>query len=113
MDPQEVTVVEKELLELIIRHLRENKIELSQAEKLAADFLSELPFADKKDLLTKLKTLGAAYEEAQEVYVQEFAKESEKDRDIKLTEMRDAIARGNIEQALTVAKTQGGTDGSR
>ena len=53
---QEVEEVKRELVELIIKHLRENKIPVDKAKKLAADFLNVLPISDQQDLLEKLKT---------------------------------------------------------
>lgn len=106
MDLQQETIaVEKELLELIVEHLRNNEIQAEEAKKLASDFLANLPFQDQKDLLEKLKALGEKYEEAKEVYVQEFAKASNTQRDQVLTQMRNEIAKGNMEGALTAAKS--------
>ena len=102
---KEVEEVERELLEIIIKHLEENKINVSDAQKLAADFLAMLPMQDKKDLLEKLKKLGAQYKEAQELYVEELAKTHEEKRDVALTQIRDAIAKGDIHNAITIAKT--------
>ena len=48
---QEVEEVKRELVELIIKHLRENKIPVDKAKKLAADFLNVLPISDQQDLL--------------------------------------------------------------
>lgn len=102
---QEVLVVEKELLEVIVEHLRASKIHVDEASQLARDFLVLLPFQDKKDLLNKLKELGAKYDEAQEVYVQELGKESNEKRDDVLVKMRDAIKSGNINHAVAAAKS--------
>lgn len=106
MDLQQETIaVEKELLELIVNHLRNNQIQPEEAKKLAGDFLTTLPFQDKKDLLTKLKSLGEQYEEANEVYVQELGKASDQERDMVLNKMRSAIAKGNMDEALVAAKS--------
>lgn len=102
---EEVIVVEKELLDVILSHVEEGKIDLPTAKKQAQEFLAQLPFQDKKDLLQKLKELGAKYEEIQEVYVEEWSKDSTKERDIALLKMRDAIKQGNIDHAINTAKT--------
>lgn len=105
MDPQELEAVEKELLDLIIAHLKENKIKLEDAQLLARDFLAALPITDQKDLLIKLKSLGDTYPEAGQIYVDELSKSEVKNRDQKLTEIRNHIKQGNIDQAITSAKS--------
>lgn len=105
MDPQELEVVEKELLDLIIAHLKENKIKVVEAQQLARDFLDSLPITDQKDLLIKLKSLGDTYPEAGQVYVDELSKSEVKNRDQKLTEIRNHIKLGNIDQAIASAKS--------
>lgn len=102
---QETIAVEKELLALIVKHLRSNQIQPEVAKKLAGDFLTALPFQDQKDLLAKLKNLGEQYEEANEVYIQELGKASDQARDMVLNNMRNAIAKGNMDEALTAAKS--------
>lgn len=101
----EVEEVKKELLELIIEHLKQNKIEASQAQQLARDFLSVLPIKDQADLLNKLKSLGEKYKEANEVYLDELSKASDDQRDQALSQMRDHIKQGNIDGAIETAKT--------
>lgn len=102
---QEVNLVEKELLELILTHLENNKIDADKAQSLAKDFLAILPVADQKDLLEKLKNLSNTYEEAKELYVDELSKISNQQRDQALGQMRDAIQKGNIEHAINAAKS--------
>lgn len=102
---KEVEEVEKELLDIIIKRLEENKLNVDEAQKLAADFLKLLPMQDQKDLLTKLKALGQTYDEAQTVYVEELAKSHEEKRDTALNQIRDAIAKGDINNAVAIAKT--------
>lgn len=102
---QEVETVKKELVDLIIAHLRENKIEVEKARQLAADFLAVLPIRDQQDLLTKLKNLGEKYEEAEQIYVEELSKVESEKRDAALNQMRDAIKTGNIDGAIVVAKS--------
>lgn len=102
---QEVTLVEKELLELILQHLENNKIDADKAQSLAKDFLAILPVADQRDLLEKLQNLSNSYEEAKELYVDELSKISNQQRDQTLIQMRDAIQKGNIEHAITAAKS--------
>lgn len=101
---QEVQQLEKELLELIIKKLEENKMEVEEARRLAADFLKLLPIQDQKDLLMKLKLLSEEHKDAQGLYVEELSKASEIDREQALTQMRNAIHAGNIEQAIAFAK---------
>lgn len=103
---EEILKIENELADLIVAHLRENKIDASTASRQAKEFLALLPFADQKDLLAKLKQLGEKYGESQELYVEELAKVSNQERDKKLNSMRAAIRKGDIEQALTIAKQQ-------
>ena len=107
---QEVQVVERELLEIIAKHLIDNKIEVATARKMAKDFLATLPIAHQQNFLTKLKQLGETYEEVQEVYVDELGKVSNEERDKVLTQMRDALRQGNIDHAVTLAKTRKGTN---
>lgn len=101
---EEVKNVEQQLVDLIVKHLEANKIEVDRAQKLAADFLGVLPVKDQKDLLFKLQELSQNYEEAKEVYVSELSRINEQNREIALSQMRDHIKVGNIEQAITVAK---------
>lgn len=100
---QEVEEVKRELVELIIRHLRENKLPAEKAKKLAEDFLKILPISDQQDLLDKLKNLGENYQEAKEVYIDELKRVSEKKRIETLSQMRDHIKQGNIDKAIETA----------
>ena len=102
---QEVEEVKRELVELIIKHLRENKIPVDKAKKLAADFLNVLPISDQQDLLEKLKNLGKDYEEAKEIYVDELKRISEEKRNETLFQMRDHIKQGNIGKAVEAARS--------
>lgn len=105
MDMQvKIEEVERELLELIIKHLEENKIDVLTAQKLAKDFLAVLPIYNQQDLLSKLKELGDNYQEAKEVYVQEFSKDITQKEQHALSRMRDAIKQGKIEHAISIAK---------
>lgn len=101
---QEVEAVKKELVELIIKHLREKKLPAEKAKTLALDFLNVLPINDRQDLLAKLKNLGVDYQEAKEIYVDELKRISEEQRDQTLFKMRDHIQNGNIDQAIEAAK---------
>lgn len=105
---QEVESVKKELLELILIHLKENKLELPKARKLAGDFLKVLPVRDQQDLLLKLKNLGQGYAEARQIYVQELGKINEEARHKALSEMHELIKTGKIEEAIAVAKGAAG-----
>ncbi len=102
---QELELVEKELLELIIARLEENKLDAETAQKLAADFLQTLPIENHKELLAKLKQLGEKYSEVQEVYVDELKKSSEHKRNATLSHMRNAIQQGDIHSAISAAKS--------
>jgi len=102
---QEVEAIEQELTDLIVAHLEQNKLDAETAQKLAADFLAQLPMKDQKDLLEKLKKLGDTYTELREIYVKELAKFNESEREHALLNMRNAIAEGKIEHAIGVAKS--------
>lgn len=101
----EVEAIKEELVAIIVKHLKENKIELANARKLAADFLSLLPVRDQQDLLLKLKNLSEDYAEAREIYVRELGKINEEKRHQALSQMHDLIKAGNIEDAISVAKS--------
>ena len=105
MDVQEeVKAIEKELVELIISHLKVNRIAVETARQQAKDFLSLLPINDQRDLLSKLKGLGEKYEEAKEVYAEELGKINEAMRQQTLNQMREFIQAGNIDSAIAAAK---------
>ena len=101
---EEVLEVKREILDLILKHLKENKIEEEKARQLARDFLSILPIKDQVDLLSKLKNLGQKYPEAEKVYLDELQKASDEKRDHALSQMSEFIKQGNIEQAIATAK---------
>ncbi len=101
---EEVELIKKELLELIIKHLKENKIEAAEAQQLAKDFLAVLPIKDHEDLLQKLKDLGIKYKEANEIYLEELEKTTDANRDNTLSQVRDQISHGNIDNAIQTAK---------
>jgi len=101
----DISTIEKELLNLIVEHLKENKIKAIDAKNQAKEFLSFLPFADRADLLIKLKALGNKYEESGKVYLNELQKQSENEREKTLNEMRSHIQTGNIEAAINSAKS--------
>lgn len=106
---KDIEVVERELLEAIIDHLKNNKIDVGEARKLAQDFLATLPIQNRSELLAKLKALGETYDEAHAVYVKEFSKDSVTKTSETLDKMRDAIATGNMDNAIAHAKSlQGG-----
>ena len=101
----EIELVKKELLELIVEHLQQNKLQAPEAQQLARDFLAILPIKDQADLLNKLKGLGQKYKEANEVYLDELEKVTDEKRDLALNSMRDSIKQGQIDQAIQTAKT--------
>lgn len=109
---QEVEAIKKELVDLIVVHLRENKIDEQKARQLAADFLAVLPISTQRDLLEKLKSLGTKYPEAQELYVKELREVSDQQREQVLLQMRDCIKEGNMEQAIIIARTVDETGGA-
>lgn len=102
---KEVELVKRELVELIIEHLKDNKIDVDTSRKLASDFLAVLPISTWVDLLTKLKQLGQKYPEARELYYEELEKEEERKKHIALDQIRDHIQQGQIEEATNVART--------
>lgn len=102
---QDVQVVEKELTDIIVQYLKENKMELLTAQKLAADFLAVLPIQSRADLLQKLKDLSTKYKEVKSVYTHALGKVIQENDEQRLTAMRDHIRQGNIEEAITVAKS--------
>lgn len=105
---QEVENIEGQLMDLIIKHLEENKTTEEDGRKLAQAFLAELPVTDQQDLLNKLKELSAQYNEAKTVYAVELAKVDEMKREDILSHMRNAIHSGDINTAISVAKAYTG-----
>ncbi|HXS14720.1 MAG TPA: hypothetical protein VN711_01200 [Candidatus Saccharimonadales bacterium] len=101
---EEVKQIEKELVELIIAHLKGNQIDVETARQQARDFLALLPVSDQKDLLSKLKELGDKYYEAKEIYAEELGKVEEAKRQQTLSQMRDYIQQGNLDSAIATAK---------
>ena len=102
---QEVEKIEQELLDLILDHLKNNKIQVELAQQQARDFLSMLPIKDQADLLVKLKNLGNKYNESETVYLHELEKATDEKRDQALSQMRDYIKQGSIDRAIETAKT--------
>lgn len=103
--PAEVEEIKKELASIIIDHLKQNKIKAEDAQKQAREFLSLLPIKDQTDLLAKLKNLGDKYAESESVYLHELEKSEAEKRDQTLSQMRDHIKQGNINEAINTAKT--------
>ena len=101
---QESEYAKRRLTELIIQHLRENKISPEKAKQLASEFLTKLPFQDQKDLLAKLEELGNKYDEAKELHVEELSKNEEHNSQNTLQQMRDHIEKGNIDEAVNAAR---------
>ena len=94
----------RELVEIIIKHLRENKIDIQTAQKLAQDFLAAISQKDQRDVLAKLKELSKRYKEAEEIYVTSFEEIKNQERDEALSKMRDYIGKGQMEEAIKIAK---------
>lgn len=101
----EVEKVKKELVELIIANLRQNKIDKDEAQKLAADFLAVLPIENRQDLLLKLKNLSSKYPAVNKIYAEELEETGEEKTNKVLAQMRDHIKNGNMEEAINVAKS--------
>lgn len=102
---QTVTIdIEKDLLEVIIQNLEQNRIDTEEAKKVAQEFLSLLPIHDKKDLLEKLNKLGKDHLETQSVFLKYAKPYEEVERQKKLELMSQHIQKGQIEQAIAVAK---------
>jgi hypothetical protein len=102
---QKTEEIEKELLDIIIKHLQEKSIDMKTASKLADDFLKALPVQSQQDLLAKLKDLSVNYREARSIYQQELAKDIKTREEHALLQMQGAIRQGNIEHAISVAKS--------
>ena len=101
----EVEKIKKELVELIVTKLKENQMDVATSRKLAADFLEILPVKDQKDLLEKLKTLSDNYAGVKELYLAELEEIKEMEREDVLTQMRNAIAVGNMDHAIAAAES--------
>ncbi len=100
----EVERIKKELVDLIVVKLKENQMDVPTARKLASDFLKVLPAKDQKDLLEKLKTLGDQYMSVRELYLAELEEIREMERGDVLNQMRNAIAKGDMDHAIMVAE---------
>lgn len=96
--------VERDLLFHIVWNMKHSKISMGQAQLLAKDFLTLLPFQDKKDLLEKLNKLGHSYPEAQAVFLKYASAHEEQRRQKILNLMTEHIKTGQIEQAIKAAK---------
>jgi hypothetical protein len=99
-----VSDVEKELLQVIIDHMKDNSMTEEQARTVAQEFLALLPMHDKKDLLTKLYDFSQKHVETKSLYLKYAKPYEEEERQRKLTLMSEHIKNGQIEHALTVAK---------
>ncbi len=96
--------VEKDLLDHVLEALKEKKIPAEEAQKLAQDFLKELPPHDKADLLGKLQELSQLHPAARDTFLK-FANEAHTlDRDQKLKQAAHHISQGDIDSALSVVK---------
>lgn len=105
---KEITAVEESLLDLMMERLDAEKMDPTEAQQLAKDFLALLPIHDKKELLAKLQQLSQKHTDAQALYIEELGKVKDEERDMVLNNMRDAIHRGDINAALEEAKTYKG-----
>lgn len=101
---QIVENVEKDLLDAIVKSLQANKIKVEEAQKLARDFIAQLPPSDQQDLLEKLQKISQMHPEARDVYFKYMHQNYEDDRTQKLHLMSQHIQNGDVESALKVAK---------
>ena len=101
---EEIEAIEKELLDEIVKNMEQNKITMNDAEQAAKDFLALLPILDKKDLLEKLKRFAQDHYEGQGVFLKYVKPFEEEERLRKLDAMAGHIKKGNIQEALSVAK---------
>ncbi len=101
---QEVVDIERDLLDEIVRRLDQNKMSSEDAQKLAQEFLAFLPIQDQRDLLNKLLQLSRDNGATQGIYLKYAKPFEEEERQRKLTLMSQHIHKGQIEEALAVAK---------
>lgn len=104
-EQDEIEKAKRDLVQIIIRHLREKRMSVQEAKSLAQDFLNELPVRNYQDLLSKLKKIGEKYPEAKAVYIQELKQTNENKRSEVLLHMREAIVQGKMEEAIRSAKS--------
>lgn len=102
---EEVEKIKKELLDLVVENLKQNKIEADVAQAEARELLAMLPVEDHKDLLSKLKNLGEEYDDFNKIYLDELEKDSELKRNEALNQMRDHIKQGQVDNAISAAKS--------
>lgn len=102
---QKQEAIEAELLAVIIEHLKNHRIDVATASQLAKDFLQVLPLQSQADLLSKLKVLGDKYAEVKQLYTIEASHEQEQQEQQVLQQMSTAIKEGNIDHAISVAKS--------
>lgn len=102
---QKQQAIEAELLAMIIQHLKNNQMDVVTASELAKDFLNLLPIQNREDLLSKLKSLGDKYAEAKQIYTTELSVNVEEKERNALRQMSDSIKKGNIEHAISLAKS--------
>lgn len=102
---QKQQLIESELLEVIVSHLKSHQLDVATASRLAKDFLQALPLQDQEDLLAKLKILSNKYPLAQPIYALELSKVSREKELHAVQKMTSLIKEGNIEHAISVAKS--------
>ena len=101
---EEITDIERELLDEIIARLNQNKMSPEEAQKLAKEFISLLPIKDQKDLLEKLSKLSKANQATAGIYLKYAKPYEENESQRKLELMSQHLHQGNIEEALHIAK---------
>lgn len=106
--PEEMKVleeeIEKELLDIILKHLEDGSLELEKAQEISKEYLALLPFHDKAELLKKLGTLSEKYKEAQSIFAKIAGDIEKEDSARRVEQMSQHIKNGDIEQAIKIAK---------
>lgn len=101
---QTITHVEKDLLNLILHRVENKNMSPTDAQNLAKEFLSFLPIKDQHDLLLKLHKLSQDNNATQELYLKYAKPYEENEAQRRLTLMSHHLHKGDIEQALSIAK---------
>jgi hypothetical protein len=100
----DVIEIEKELLELIVSRLDQEKMSPEEAQNLAKEFLSLLPIDDQRDLLQKLHKLSQDNRATQGIYLRYAKPHEENEAQRKLILISEHLHKGEIEHALAIAK---------
>ncbi len=99
-----IEAVEKDLLDHVLKALQARQIPAEEAQKLAQDFLKELPPHDREDLLENLQAISQMHPIARDTYLK-FANEAHKEERVhKLRLTAHHLSNGDIDSALQVVK---------